>query len=90
MNADINDGIREHMMVHAKSSGSMMGSRGEHVGTVDKLEGDMIKLTKNDSPDGNHHFIPLDWVESVEGDTVHLRVDADAVRTGWTTDNQMQ
>ena len=30
-----------------------------------------IKLTKNDSPDDQHHFIPLGWVERVDGH-VHL------------------
>lgn len=77
--------IREHMMVHAKGSGSMMGVSGTHVGTVDKLEGDQIKLTRNDSPDGQHHYIPLAWVERVdaEGNAVMLSVDADEVRQGW-------
>lgn len=48
--------IEEHMEVRSLD--------GEHVGTVDHLEGsDQIKLTKNDSPDGqHHHLIPLDWV----------------------------
>lgn len=56
--------IREHMPV--------VDSRGNHVGTVDHLEGtDQIKLTKSDSKDASHHYIPLDWVNSVD-DSVHL------------------
>ena len=46
--------IREHMDV--------VGNDGDHVGTVDKLEGDRIKLTKRDDPDGSgqhHHFVPV-------------------------------
>jgi hypothetical protein len=61
--------IREHMEV--------VGSDGQHVGTVDHLEGqDQIKLTQNDSPDGRHHYIPTDWVDRVD-DTVHLNKPAD-------------
>src|SRR3546814_13226551 len=49
--------IREHMTV--------VGADGVHVGTVDHLDGERIKLTKGDSPqtgDGEgarHHYLPL-------------------------------
>ena len=43
--ADINQ-IKEHMEV--------IGADGVHVGTVDKVEGDRIKLTKKDSGEGSH------------------------------------
>jgi hypothetical protein len=55
--------IKEHMPVYA--------SCGTKVGVVDHLEGDKIKLTKNDSPDGQHHFIPTSWVDRVDSH-VHL------------------
>ena len=62
--------IREHMEV--------VGSDGQHVGTVDKVEGDRIKLTKNDpQAQGQHHYIPLDAVASVEQDEVRLDRTAD-------------
>lgn len=45
--------IAEHMEV--------IGADGVHVGTVDKVEGNRIKLTKKDSGEGSHkghhHFI---------------------------------
>ena len=47
-----------------------------------------IKLTKSDSPDGFHHYIPLTWVSSVEGNTVHLVRDATAVRRVWQSENR--
>jgi hypothetical protein len=60
--------IREHMEV--------VGADGRHVGTVDHLEGDgQIKLTRNDSADGEHHFLAVDLVERVD-DKVHLKVNA--------------
>jgi hypothetical protein len=66
--------IREHMKI--------IGKDGAHVGTVDRVEGTRIKLTKEDSPAGDqdhHHFIDIQLVGAVEGDIVKLSVDADAV-----------
>ena len=61
--------IREHMEV--------VGSDGEYVGTVDKIEGDRIKLTKDDDPQGQHRYLSLETVESVEDDEVRLSLSAD-------------
>lgn len=66
--------IREYMKI--------IGKDGAHVGTVDRVEGDRIKLTKKDSPAGHedhHHYIDKKFVGSVEGDVVKLSVNADAV-----------
>ena len=60
--------IREHMEV--------IGADGAHIGTVDEIEGDRIKLTKADSGmgahAGHHHYLPLSQVISVEGNQVRL------------------
>lgn len=61
-------------MADASSIGKHMEVRaadGSHVGTVDGVEGDRIKLTRNDSPDGEHHYVGLDSVERVD-EHVHL------------------
>lgn len=58
--------ISEHMEV--------TGSDGEHVGTVDHVDGDRIKLTKTDSSDHQHHFIAFDLVDRVEDNRVYLKV----------------
>ena len=67
--------IREHAEV--------IGADGMHVGTVDRVEGNRIKLTKKDSGaghDGHHHFIPLELVESVDDNRVRLsRSSGDAL-----------
>ncbi len=68
--------IREHMQV--------VGSDGAHVGTVDALEGDLIKLTKRDDPDGSgqhHHYLPVSAVAAVEGGEVRLNIPADRARS---------
>lgn len=50
-------------------------SDGSHVGTVDGVEGDRIKLTRKDSADGEHHYVGLDSVERVD-EHVHLAAGA--------------
>jgi len=60
--------IKEHMEV--------IGADGVHVGTVDRVEGSRIKLTKKDSGEGSHkghhHFVDRSLVAGVEGNKVRL------------------
>jgi hypothetical protein len=69
--------IKEHMEV--------IGADGVHVGTVDKVDGKRIKLTKADSGEGkhkgHHHFIDLSLVAEVEGQKVRLSANADVATT---------
>lgn len=46
---------------------------GQHVGTVDKVEDDRIKLTKTDSKDGQHHFLQMDDVDRIDDNRVYLK-----------------
>lgn len=63
--ADISQ-ITEHMEI--------IGADGVRVGTVDKVEGDRIKLTKADSGshDDHHHYISQGLIAGVEGNQVRL------------------
>jgi len=82
--------IHENLMVHAKGAGSMGGAQGEHIGTVDHLDGgDMIKLNKRDSEDGQHHWIPLDWVEKVDDKAVYLKKSKEEVLREWKSEGPM-
>ena len=69
--------IREHMEV--------IGADGVHLGTVDRIESDRIKLTKADSGagdhEGHHHYISRGLVAEVEGDKVRLSANADVAVT---------
>lgn len=69
--------IREHAEV--------IGADGVHVGTVDHVDGDRIKLTKKDSGQGgherHHHYISGGLVAEVEGGTVRLSANADVAVT---------
>jgi hypothetical protein len=64
-----------------KEHAEVVGADGVRVGTVDRVEGERIKLTKNDSGQGSHkghhHFIPLSLVAAVDGNTVRLSANAD-------------
>ena len=64
-----------------KEHAKVIGADGVHVGTVDHVQGDRIKLTKTDSGDGKHHYISLGLVADIEGDTVRLSANADVAIT---------
>jgi hypothetical protein len=57
--------IKEHMEV--------TDAAGRHVGTVDNVDGDLIKLTQGDSTDGRHHMIDLACVDRIADDRVWLK-----------------
>ena len=58
------DQIREHMEV--------VDASGAHLGTVDHVQGDQIKLTRSDSSDGRHTYLPLGQVAGIENGKVRL------------------
>ncbi len=69
-----------------KEHADVVGSDGVHVGTVDHVDKGEIKLTKKDvAAGGLHHFIPVDFVQSVEGNTVRLDRPAEEVKREWST-----
>jgi hypothetical protein len=70
-------GIKKHMKVIA--------SCGKTVGIVDDVESNAIKLTRKDSPDGQHHFIPVGWVERVDSH-VHLSKNSRETEKNWKAD----
>jgi hypothetical protein len=58
--------VREHMEI--------IGADGVHIGTVDKVEGKRIKMTKADSGShgDHHHYLSEGLVAAVEGNQVRL------------------
>lgn len=75
--------VREHMEV--------VGSDGEHIGTVDKLRGDRIILTKNDEDAGGvHHSIPSSWIKSVDAQKVVLEKTVDQAHAAWRIEKEQQ
>lgn len=70
--------IKEHMEV--------VGTDDEHVGIVDHIDGDRLKLTHHDSQaDGKHHFLPLSAIMSV-GEFVMLNMTAAEAKSQWVAE----
>jgi hypothetical protein len=68
--------VQEHMEV--------VGTEGDHIGTVDKVRGDRILLTKSDNDaGGHHHSIPSRWIESVSDKQVIIRKTAAEAKAHW-------
>ena len=65
--------ICEHMEV--------VDANGQHVGIVDKVEGDRIKLTKKDALDPQHLLLDISQVAGVEGNKVKLFQKVSATTT---------
>ena len=68
------ENVREHMEV--------IGADGVHLGTVDRVENNRIKLIRADSGvahEEHHHYVPSGLVAEVEGDQVRLSARADVV-----------
>ncbi len=76
------DQIREHMEV--------IDADGQHVGTVDDLDGDRIKLTKSDAGmgggSGEHRYVPLSQVQGIEDGRVRLSQSGDSSEFGTNAD----
>lgn len=67
--------IREHMAVVA--------SCGNHVGTVDGIEGNHMKLTRSDNPTGSgeHEYLPLSSVSAIMDNEVHLNINSEEAKS---------
>jgi hypothetical protein len=66
--------IREHMEV--------VGRDGKHVGKVDEVMGDEIKLTRSMGV-GSHHALPLSLVDRIDGDKLRLTITEDEAKDRW-------
>ena len=76
--AEIQAQIKEHMEV--------VGTDGKHVGIVDHLDGDRVKLTHHDSQaSGKHHFLPQSAIMSI-GEFVTLSMTAAEAESQWTAE----
>ena len=74
-------GIREHMEV--------VGSDEKHVGTVDRVAGDRIILTRSDPQSGGvHHSLSCADLDRVDGDRIILECSSDKARERWRDEDR--
>jgi hypothetical protein len=63
----------------------IIGADGVHVGTVDRVEGNRIKMTKADSGQGHqprhHHYVDVGLVADIEGNKVRLSANGNVAIT---------
>jgi hypothetical protein len=55
-----------------KEHAEVIGADGVHVGTVDHVDGDRLKLTKKDSSDEHHHYVDGGLIADIEDGVVRL------------------
>ena len=73
--------IREHMEV--------VGSDGEHVGTIDRVAGDRLILSRGDPQSGGvHHSLSCTDVDRIEDNRVILDCKADKARERWRDESR--
>lgn len=73
--------IREHMEV--------IGSDGKHVGTIDRVAGDRLILTKSDPEAGGvHHSLSCTEIDRVEDGRLILDISADRARDRWRDESR--
>ncbi|MCL6684419.1 DUF2171 domain-containing protein [Sphingomonas alba] len=73
--------VREHMEV--------LGSDGEHVGTVDRTAGDRLILAKSDPESGGaHHSLMCTMIDRIEGNQLFLDTPADEAKKRWRDDSR--
>jgi hypothetical protein len=73
--------IREHMEV--------VGNDEQHVGTVDRVAGDRLILTKSDPESGGaHHSLSCHDIDRIDGERIILDCSADEARERWRDESR--
>jgi hypothetical protein len=68
-------------LTQIKQGAEIIGADGVHVGVVDHIAGDRIKMTKKDSVDDKHHYISVGLIADVEDGKVRLSANGDVAVT---------
>jgi hypothetical protein len=74
----------ETAMSEIREGMEIIGADGVHVGVVDRVENERIKLTRRENSGAHsdhHHYIENGFVAGVEGNKVRLSANADVAVT---------
>jgi hypothetical protein len=74
--------VSPNLVDRIKTQMEVVGNDGLHVGIIDRVEADELKLAGTDAPDGRQHFLPLANVEYVD-DRVHLNRSSIRAMAEW-------
>jgi hypothetical protein len=67
----------------------VVGNDDQHIGTVEKVAGDRLILTKSDpGSGGSHHSISCSDIDLVDGERVILDCSADQARNRWRDEHR--
>jgi hypothetical protein len=78
------------LLARVQEHQEVVGSDGSHIGTVDHVRGDRIRLTKSDqAAGGHHHSIPSSWIQSVD-DKITVSKTADQAKQHWRDEDRNQ
>jgi hypothetical protein len=76
------------LLTQVQEHQEVVGSDGAHIGTVDHVRGDRIRLIKSDeAAGGHHHSIPSSWIRSVD-DKVTIGKTAEQAKQHWRDEDR--
>lgn len=82
--------VRPNQMVFTRARGLSGKTAGEHVGTVDHMDGGAyVKLKRRDAVDRRHHWFLVNWVDRVEDNVVYLNVTLEEFEKGMLDSNPL-
>lgn len=80
---------KRSLLSHISEHMEVVGDDDKHVGTVDRIAGDRIILTKSDPESGGvHHSLSCSDIDRIEGEKVILDCSADEARNRWRDESR--
>jgi hypothetical protein len=80
---------KRQMLGQAREHMPVVGSDGQPVGTIDKIAGDRIILTKSDpQANGAHHSIGCTEIDRIEGEQIVLGCTAEQAMKRWRDEDR--
>lgn len=77
------------LLGHIREQMEVVGNDDKHVGTIDRIAGDRIILTKSDPESGGvHHSLSCSDIDRVEGQKVILDCSSDEARNRWRDESR--
>ena len=74
-----------------RSQMDVVGADGGHIGSVDHVEHNRIKLRRNNpAAGGQHHWLQQSMIAAVDGNTVRLTVSAEEALRSWQGEAAVQ